>query len=707
MRKPVLAAVAAAGAASLLAQVVLLREILASARGNELILGLVLALWLVLTGAASALGGRLAAERAGEWLARLLGVTPVLLLTSLGFVAWTSSPVAGQESSLLRLVASSLVALLPACALSGLAFAWALSSSRGKVGAGLLYAVETLGAAAAGVAFHFVLADRIASVWILVGGGAACALASVFLSQRRWLAPLAPLLAVVASAVAAPRVERSLIEARFPGEQVLALQPSRYGLLAVVARGDQRAFFHDGELLFTTEDQLVAEERIHLPLLLHPHPRRILLVGGGLGGGLAEALKHAPERLDYVELDPAVLSLARTFADQETRRALASPLVRAVTQDARRLLADSRRLYDVIVIALPIPQNALVARLLSRECFVDARQALTAGGILAVVTPGADTYLDAPARQRHASLRASLSSVFSFVDVAPGGDTIFWASDGRVDARPSGLAWRLAERHLALQQIGPTWLVDRLLPFHAEAYRRALATAQPLVNRDFRPFVYLLGLLESLERLAPALARAGLVLARLCWPWWAMAFGVPFGLLLLLRRRQRARLAVAVAGGVGMAMQLVLLLSFQATVGHLYHAVGALLACFMAGMAAGALAAPRLFRLPSALARACAGVAAVAAAVPLALVAVRLLPGLVAALLFAVTAVLGAAVGAVYPVAVHVCGPTASFRLYAWDLGGAAAAALVVTVAAIPVLGLLPVAALAAALAAVVAFKVV
>ena len=705
IKKAVFGGVAAAGAASLLAQVVLLREILASARGNELVLGLVLALWLVFTGVASALGGRLAGERAGAWLGRLLCAAPGLLLASLWLVAWASSPIAGQESSVLRLVASSFVALLPACALSGLAFAWALASAGGKAGAGLLYALETLGAAAAGIVFHLLLADRVASVWIMVGGGTACALVSVLLSRRHWQAVLVALIAIVASAAAAPMVSRSLIEARFPGEQVLALQPSRYGLLAVVGRGEQRSFFHDGELLFTTEDQLAAEERIHLPLLLHPDPRQILLIGGGLGGGLAQALKHVPEHIDYVELDPAMLSLARTFADPQTRRALASPEVRAVTEDARRLLAGSSGRYDVIVINLPVPQNALVARLLSHECFVDAKRALHPGGILAVVTPGAETYLDAPARQRHASLLATLASVFASVGVAPGADTIFWAAEQAVDARPAVLVRRLTERHLRLAQVGPSWLFDRLLPFHAEDYRRTLATAQPIENRDFRPFVYLLGLLENLERVSPTLAHAGLFLARLSWPWWAMAFALPLCLLLRVQRRSRVALAVAVAGGVGMALQLVLLLAFQALVGHLYHAIGALLACFMAGMAAGSLAARRFLHVPSVLARACVGVATAAALVPLVVVLARLLPGLANAALFAVTVFVGATVGAVYPVAVHGAGPDAAFRLYAWDLAGSAVAALVVTVAAIPVLGLLPVAGFAAAFAAVAVFK--
>jgi spermidine synthase len=187
-----------------------------------------------------------------------------------------------------------------------------------------------------------------------------------------------------------------------------------------------------------------------------------------------------------------------------------------------------------------------------------------------------------------------------------------------------------------------------------------------------------------------------------------MAFALPLGLLLLAPRRSRV-LAVAVAGGVGKALQLVLLLAFQSLVGHLYHAIGALLACFMAGMAAGSLAARRFLHVPRVLVRACVGVATAAALVPLAVVIARLLPELANVALFAVTVFVGATVGAVYPVAVHLvtvhgASPTAAVRLYAWDLAGSAVAALVVTVA-IPVLGLLPIAGFAAALAAVAAFK--
>ncbi|HEX7500632.1 MAG TPA: hypothetical protein VF524_10060, partial [Polyangia bacterium] len=684
VRRAVTVAVSAAGAASLLAQVVLLREILASSQGNELVLGMVLALWLLLTGLASAVGGRVMrrSEQAACWLGRLLMAAP-LLLGSLWMTRFAGPTALGQTPTIWVLMAVSVAALVPACFLSGLCFAWALvalSSLPSQGRAARLYGAETLGSAAAGLLFHFLLADRLSSAWIAFVAGAICAGASLPLAfRRKWIGALASLTTIVLSAIACPFISSALASARFPGEQVLSLQPSRYGLLAVVARGQQRVFFHDGALLFTSEDEIAAEESVHLPLLLHANPRRILLVGGGLGGGLVQALKHKPQRLDYVEMDPGVFPLARKFADEETRAALADPRVHAVASDGRQLLRESVARYDAIVIDLPIPQNALLARLLSRECFADARRALAPGGILALATPGSDAYLDAGARQRHASLLAALGAVFPAVAVAPGGQTILWAAEQNVDARPGVLAARLDQRGLHLAQVGKTWLFDRLLPFHAEDYRRSLATALPIENRDFRPVVYLFGLIESLQRLSPPVARAALVLARSPWaPWSLAAFVLGAAALFVLGRRGRPSPAFAAvaAGAAGMALQLVLLLAFQALRGHLYHAMGGLIAGFMAGMGAGALAAGRFLDRPRVLARACAGAAGAGLLTLFAIELARAVPDWSAVIIVVVTVVVGASTGAVYPVAVHVAAlPNAAARLYAWDLAGAAGAA--------------------------------
>lgn len=711
--RSILFAVAAAGMASLLAQVVLLREVLASSHGNELVLGVVLAGWLSLTGLASALGGRWRArpEVARRSLAVVLQLAPVLLLASLGLVRFTEPSTLGQDQSLAVVVASALVALAPASTLGGLCFAWAVAAADGTRQVSRVYVAETFGMAAAGLVFHFVMARSMGSAWGLWGAGAVCVVAGWGVSSGggsgRWRMLIGVAL-VVGTGLSVGSVTASLQNARYPGVAVLASRPSRHGLLAVLDRNGQHIFVHDGVLLFTSEDTAAAEEMVHLPLLLHPGPRRILMVGGGLGGGLAEALAHDPVAIDYAEMDPEVLSLARTFADIRTRAALADARVRAMGEDARRVLRESPRRYDVILIDLPIPQNALQARLSTDTCFADAREALAPGGILVLVTPGSDVHLDRAAKQRHASVLATLRSAFPSVGVAPGAQTFFWASERTVDARAVDLIARLRARHLVPSHVGAVWLADRLLPFHVDGYLRSLAAVDGVINRDFRPVVYLFGLVENLERVSPAAGRVAQSIAR---PWGAVWLVVVFGLavavVLVLARRGRGRtvLAVGAAGGAAMALQMVLLLAFQAIEGHLYHALGALMASSMVGMALGAWLAPSIFHRARALAETCMLAAGLAACVPLVLGLARMVPWAATAIVVLLAMMVGITTGMVFPVAVQVSAKTGlAARLYAWDLLGAASAAAGTSLLAVPLLGLYPVAWLSVAACAAAGF---
>src|SRR5208337_4592030 len=96
------------------------------------------------------------------------------------------------------------------------------------------------------------------------------------------------------------------------GLQLVATRNSVYGSLAVVGTEGSRSVYENGVVLFNVPDPAAAEEAVHYALLEHPSPRSLLLIGGGLNGSIAQALRHTSlERIDYVELDPAILDLAR------------------------------------------------------------------------------------------------------------------------------------------------------------------------------------------------------------------------------------------------------------------------------------------------------------------------------------------------------------------------------------------------------------
>jgi hypothetical protein len=227
-----------------------------------------------------------------------------------------------------------------------------------------------------------------------------------------------------------------------------------------------------------------------------------------------------------------------------------------------------------------------------------------------------------------------------------------------------------------------------------------------VASRDFRPVVYLFGLTETLQRYSPWLGRRALGLALARGPWLvgaAVLLGV--GLLIaLLRRRRAVGFAVAAAGATGMSLQLVLLVGYQALRGHLYHGLGLLLAASMAGMAVGALGAGRGTARKNAIGLVAAGVAAVALLAAAGLGIARAVPEAATVTLLVLLVMVGAGTGAVYPLAAQAAAGTgAGARMYAWDLVGAAAAAFVTSLLAIPLLGLVPVALLCAAVCLVAA----
>jgi spermidine synthase len=296
---------------------------------------------------------------------------------------------------------------------------------------------------------------------------------------------------------------------------------------------------------------------------------------------------------------------------------------------------------------------------------------------------------------RHAAILATLERVFPAVGVAPGVQTLFWASADKVDANPSLLVERFKQRNLQslTMQVGRAWLLDRLQSMNLAEYRRDLLSASFVASWDFRPVTYLYGLVENAERVSPAFGRVALSFAKAVWaPSSVLALVLGLAVVVLVVRHGRGApgFAAGAAGAAGMALQLVLLLAFQSLRGHLYHALGGLLAGFMGGMAVGAWLGQHLVHRRRALAAMCAVASALAATISPLLHLAQKVPSLSVTLLLVLLSGIGLATGAIFPLAVHgASGPEGgrATSIYAWDLAGAAGAAVLGSLVAIPLLG--------------------
>lgn len=131
----------------------------------------------------------------------------------------------------------------------------------------------------------------------------------------------------------------------------------------------------------TTDDMRTQLLSAHIPMLLHPEPKDVLVIGLGSGVTLGTLL-HYPtiRRADCVEISGEVVEASRFFAPWNDSFHL-DPRHRMILDDARNYLLLSDGTYDVITSEPSNPWIAGVGTLFTRESFSLARDRLRDGGL--------------------------------------------------------------------------------------------------------------------------------------------------------------------------------------------------------------------------------------------------------------------------------------------------------------------------------------
>jgi spermidine synthase len=124
----------------------------------------------------------------------------------------------------------------------------------------------------------------------------------------------------------------------------------------------------------------------HIPMLLHPDPRRLLVICFGTGTTAGAGLAHAGAQVTAVDINPTVFAFAGHFA-AANRDVARNPRARLVVDDGRNYLLTTRETFDVITSEPMPPRFAGVSSLYSREYYQLARQRLAPGGLLAQWLP--------------------------------------------------------------------------------------------------------------------------------------------------------------------------------------------------------------------------------------------------------------------------------------------------------------------------------
>jgi spermidine synthase len=292
----------------------------------------------------------------------------------------------GWYPTLGRLLVLALVTMLPASLGLGMALPLVLEMAdphgRGSAGRtiGRVLAVNTLGAIVGPLLATFVLGPLLGLWWSLVVLGGFLVVTSAGLALTRAEAAAAGI--VLAGAVLLLRPADLPPVRVAAGQRLVSVREGTHGTTAVLADDHDRWItVNNSYVLGGTAAGEEERWQAHLPLLLHPAPRRVALIGTGTGITAGAALLHPVDHVVALEIVPEVAVAAREDFADVNRRVMQDPRVTVVIDDGRNYLAAHPKAFDVIVGDLLVPWRPGEAPLYTREHFESVRRALTGEGV--------------------------------------------------------------------------------------------------------------------------------------------------------------------------------------------------------------------------------------------------------------------------------------------------------------------------------------
>lgn len=169
------------------------------------------------------------------------------------------------------------------------------------------------------------------------------------------------------------KVKEHLCSRQSEFQKIDVYQTESYGRMLVL----------DGIIQLTERDEFSYQEMMaHLPVMSHPDPKSVLLIGGGDGGILRELGRHQGlECIDFCEIDEEVIKVSKEFFPGLSC-GFDDPRINVHVADGNAFVQERKEAYDVIIVdsSDPIGPGEVLFRL---PFYQGLRGALKPGGIVA------------------------------------------------------------------------------------------------------------------------------------------------------------------------------------------------------------------------------------------------------------------------------------------------------------------------------------
>lgn len=136
------------------------------------------------------------------------------------------------------------------------------------------------------------------------------------------------------------RIDKQLFSAESEYQRIDVFESLEFGKFVAL----------DGEIVFSDKDEFIYDEMVtHVPMMVHPNVKNVLIIGGGDGGVAKELIQYPEiETIDVVETDKMFVDVCRDMFP-EVAEGLKDPRVRMYYDDGLRFLRGKKAQYDLII----------------------------------------------------------------------------------------------------------------------------------------------------------------------------------------------------------------------------------------------------------------------------------------------------------------------------------------------------------------------
>jgi spermidine synthase len=649
--------------------------------GNELVIGLVLANWMILTGLGAFLGKfPLRIKKALPVIVSgllLLSVLPFITTFLINFLKNKVFPV-GALISMVQIVSASFLLLIPFCLISGFLFTFIVKSYseiRNQNETGTIYGFESVGSIVGGLLSGLLFLSVFSSIESLlvlaIMNGSVIFLINLQKASVKW--KWIPIFVVIpAFFLLFFHPEKSIRSFVYPNQEMVVSKDSPHGNLVITRREKMWSVFNNNVLLFDSENFMQNEEAVHFAMLQHPHPESVLLISGGLSGQIAEIRKYGKLSIDYVEDNRWLLALMK-----DTLKKMTDENLHVFASDPLRFIRNTSQTYDMAILNLPGPNTMQANRFFTLEFYQLLKQKLKPGAVFSFAIPSPPNYLNAEAIDLNSTLFATLKKVFQNVIILPGEENYFLASDG---ALTYNIAGAVQAKGIENRYVNQYYFDDALLKNRAE---NILATLNPAakINQNLKPVSYN--------------QQQAYWLSQFSGKYWIMAVLALLLALFIFFRGNTVSKTMFLTGFSASGMEILLLFGLQVFFGNIYLLTSFVFAGFMLGLAAGSFYGKSFSRSKKSylsLTQILIGIFAAITSISLFSPEMAKLPEVLVYFLFlAATLMMGGFTGFQFSQASK--NRTGSYadisgKTYSYDLMGSALGALAVSIFMVPKLGI-------------------